>query len=102
VAAGRYRIPDICVVKLPAPDEQILTSAPYIVIEVLSPDDSFPLLQQRLDDYLAMGVPRVWILDSETGRVWHVTPEGHFEERDQVLRTANGLVSLPVSDLIDS
>ncbi len=34
VAAGRYRIPDVCVVRLPAPDEQILTSPPYIMIEV--------------------------------------------------------------------
>jgi len=74
VAAGRYRIPDVCVVRLPAPDEQILTSPPYIMIEVLSSNDSFPRLQQRLDDYLAMGVPNVWVLDSETGRGWHVTP----------------------------
>src|SRR5271165_4137159 len=27
------------------------------------PDDTFPRLQERLDDYLAMGVPNIWVLD---------------------------------------
>ena len=57
VALRRYRIPDVCVVALPEPDEQIFTQPPYICIEVLSPDDSFPKLQGRLDDYLAMAYP---------------------------------------------
>jgi Uma2 family endonuclease len=67
VSPSRYRIPDVCVVQLPVPDEQIFTQPPYICIEVLSPDDSFPKLQARLDDYLAMGVPNVWVLDRRRG-----------------------------------
>jgi Uma2 family endonuclease len=63
VTPGRYRIPDICVVALPEPYEQIFTQPPYICIEVLSPEDSFRRLQERLDDYLAMGVPNIWVLD---------------------------------------
>ena len=38
VARGRYRVPDICVVELPELDEQIFTQAPYICVEILSPD----------------------------------------------------------------
>ncbi len=99
VARRRFRIPDICVFPLPEPDEQIFTQAPYICIEVLSPDDSFPKLQNRLDDYLAMGVPNIWVLDPPSRRGWSIAREGHFEALDGVLRTSDGRVALAIADL---
>lgn len=99
VSQRRYRIPDVCVVRLPEPDEQIFTVPPYICIEILSPEDSFPRLQERFDDYLAMGVPNLWVLDPSTGRGWSVTREGHFEALDGVLRTKDGHVEMPIAEL---
>lgn len=99
VAARRYRIPDVCVLALPEPDEQIFTQPPYICIEVLSPDDSFPKLQERLDDYLAMGVPNIWVLDPTSRRSWSVSREGHFEALDGNLHTSDGRVTLTMADL---
>jgi Uma2 family endonuclease len=99
INARRFRIPDICVVPLPEPDEQIFTQPPYICIEILSPDDTFPSLQQRFDDYLAMGVANVWVLDPESRRGWRITREGHLEALDGVLRTADGRVQMPIADL---
>jgi Uma2 family endonuclease len=99
VAPGRYRIPDVCVVPLPEPDEQIFTQPPYICIEVLSPDDSFPKLQNRLDDYLAMGVPNIWVLDPPSRRAWSIARKGHFEALDGVLSTGDGRVTLVIADL---
>ncbi len=99
VAPGRYRIPDVCVVQLPVPDEQIFTAPPYICIEVMSPDDNFRAMQERFDDYLDMGVRNVWVLDPETRDAWQVTPSGRKPVRDGVLRTTDGLVTLPVAEL---
>ena len=99
VGPRRYRIPDICVVCLPEPDEQVFTQAPFICIEVLSPDDSFPKLQNRLDDYLHMGVPNIWVLDPASRRSWSITREGHFESLDGTLRTSDARVILNVADL---
>jgi len=100
VAQRRYRIPDVCVYPLPEPDEQIFTQPPYICIEVLSPKDSFPRLQDRLDDYLAMGVPNIWVLDPPSRRGWSIVLEGHFEALDGVLRTKDGGVALTIADLL--
>ena len=50
VSTRRFRIPDVCVLNLPEPDEQIFTQPPYICIEVLSPEDTFPRMQERFDD----------------------------------------------------
>jgi Uma2 family endonuclease len=99
VSSRRYRIPDVCVVPLPEPDEQIFSQPPYICIEVLSPDDSFPKLQSRFDDYLAMGVPNIWVLDPPSRRAWSIAREGHLEALDGVLRTGDGRVNLLIADL---
>ena len=102
VTPRRYRVPDVCVVPLPEPDEQIFTQPPYICIEVLSPDDSFPKLQARLDDYLEMGVPNIWVIDPPSRRGWSIAREGHFEALDGVLRTSDGRVAMPIADLFQS
>jgi Uma2 family endonuclease len=99
VSPGRFRIPDVCVVPLPEPDEQIFTQPPYICIEILSPDDSFPRLQARLDDYLAMGVPNIWVLYPPSRRAWSIAREGHFEALDGILRTADDRVAMPIAEL---
>ncbi len=102
INARRFRIPDICVVTLPEPDEQIFTEPPYICIEILSPDDTFPSLQERFDDYLTMGVPNIWVLDPASKRGWRITREGHLEALDGVLRTAEGRVEMRIADLFAS
>ena len=99
VAPGRYRVPDVSVVPLPSPTERIFTTPPLIVIEILSPDDSFPKLQERLDDYLAMGIPNVWVIDPNSRRGWHITRAGHLEALDGVLRSTDGKVATPLTEV---
>ena len=99
VSSGRFRVPDVCVTGLPEPDEQVFTRPPYICIEVLSPEDTFPRLQQRLDDYLDFGVPNIWVLDPSLRRAWRVTREGHFEALDGVLRTQDSSITMPIAEL---
>jgi Uma2 family endonuclease len=87
VAMNRYRVPDVC------------TEPPLLCVEILSPDDSFPRLQHPLDDYLAMGVPNIWVIDPASHRGWSITREGHFEALDGILRTADNQFALPLADL---
>ena len=102
VAPGRYRVPDVCIVPWPKPTEQVFTTPPCVCIEILSPDDTFPELQQRLDDCLAMGVPNIWVIDADSRRGWVVTRQGHFEALGGVLRSTDGTVAMPVSDLFSA
>jgi len=102
VSARRFRIPDVSITHLPEPNEQVFTTPPYICIEVLSPEDTFPKLQQRFDDYLTMGVENVWVLDPASRRAWRITAEGHLEARDGVLRTADGTIEVPLAELFSA
>ena len=65
VSPGRVRIPDL-VVLFPGPQPDVLVDPPLLVIEILSPGDTYSDTQQRSDDYLRMGVRCLWIIDPET------------------------------------
>jgi Uma2 family endonuclease len=102
IREGRYRVPDVCVVHLPEPDEQVFTAPPYIVIELLSPEDTLARYQERFGDYLDMGVPYIWVIDPASRHAWEATRQGPLEVTDGVLRTRDGLVILPVDELFSS
>jgi Uma2 family endonuclease len=65
VAATRYRVPDVTVLDHSQPIEQIITYPPLAVFEVLSPEDSLQRLKQRLEDYRAMGIAEIWVIDPQ-------------------------------------
>ena len=70
VSETRVRIPDVVLVRQGAQPD-ILTDPPVLVIEILSPGDSYSDTQKRAADYLRMGVQTIWIVDpvTRTGRV---------------------------------
>ncbi len=102
VKPTRFRIPDICVVLESSPVESIFRQPPFLCIEILSKDDSFKSIVERLDDYLAMGVPHVWVIDPGTHRGYRYTSEGFLEAKDGILRAVNPDIAVPLSALFDS
>lgn len=99
VSATRFRVPDVCVVAGAEPTEQILRSPPFICIEVLSPDDRIGRVQQRIDDYIAFGVPYIWLLNPENRKAYRCTAEGMLEIRE--LRTENPEIAVPLEALFE-
>jgi Uma2 family endonuclease len=76
ITSDRVRIPDLVVVPA-GPQPDVLVEPPLLVIEILSPEDSYSDTQERAEDYLSMGVGTVWIIDPKTrtgrmcnGAVW--------------------------------
>jgi Uma2 family endonuclease len=65
VSDNRVRVPDLVVLTAGAQPE-VLTDPPLLVIEILSPDDTYSDTQERAQDYRAMGVETVWIIDPKT------------------------------------
>jgi Uma2 family endonuclease len=101
VKPTRFRIPDVCVV-LGNPGEQILTKPPFLCIEILSPEDRMSRVEERIDDYLAMGVPFVWLLDPATRRAYIATVAlGLREVKDGVLRTENPALEVPLDEVFE-
>ena len=66
VGPTRFRVPDVCVRRRSAPSEQIVHEPPIVCIEVLSPEDRMSRTQEKVRDYLRMGVMEVWVVDPVT------------------------------------
>ena len=69
VRATRYRVPDV-VVTQGKPSGRILTDIPVLCIEILSPEDRFSRVNERIGEYLNFGVPVVWLVDPEDKLIW--------------------------------
>jgi Uma2 family endonuclease len=41
----------------------LIEGAPVLAVEILSPSDTEEDINEKIDDYLAAGVPLVWIID---------------------------------------
>jgi Uma2 family endonuclease len=102
VRATRFRVPDITVVLGPLPEDPILHEPPFLCIEILSPDDRMSDMQERIDDYLAFGVPRVWVVNPAQPRAFHYTRDGMREAWDGVLRTDQPEIAVPILELRSS
>lgn len=71
---NKVRIPDVSFtrkdrVPLSGPAEGHGRVAPDLVVEVTSPNDSFPMVQAKLNDYLAAGVALIWVVEPESRTV---------------------------------
>lgn len=62
VKPGRYRVADL-VVYTEFPEGNIPPQVPFIVVEIISPDDRWEHLLSKLEDYAAWGVRHVWAVD---------------------------------------
>ena len=65
VAPDRVRLPDVVVLNRGA-YPQTLVDPPLIVIEILSPDDSYVETKRLAIDYQTMGIQNIWLFDPET------------------------------------
>ncbi len=69
VAATRFRVPDLTLVSVSAPEEQVIRTPPLLAIEILSPEDSMQRILARVRDLVGMGIAEVWVFDPESRNV---------------------------------
>jgi len=68
LAPDVIRIPDITVIAGPAPKQRVPDEPPLVTIEILSKDDRYSDLMQKLEEYRVWGVGNIWVIDPETQR----------------------------------
>jgi Uma2 family endonuclease len=98
VTSTRFRVPDLCVT-IGEPEEQIFTTAPFLCIEVLSPEDRMSRVLVKIADYLGMGVRFVWLIDSRKRKATIYTATESSPVEDGILRTQNPDLLVPLADL---
>jgi Uma2 family endonuclease len=63
LAPDLYRIPDIAVFAGTEPDENVPSRPPLLVIEIISPDDRYSEVLEKLAEYRQWGVLHIWVVD---------------------------------------
>lgn len=90
----------MCVV--PADDalaEDVRVTPPLLAIEILSPDDRMNRVIARLDDFLAMGVEHLCLLDPEERTAYTYTASGLKLVKTAELRVADSPIYLNSTEL---
>jgi Uma2 family endonuclease len=90
---GLVRIPDAWFIdwdRLPnraVPNTPMLTSAPDLAVEVLSPGNTAKEMKRKLKDYFLAGVPLVWFVDpaARTVEVFTAPDRSTLLHEDQIL-----------------
>lgn len=97
----RFRIPDIMAVDRDAPDEQIITHAPLLCVEILSPEDRMQRFEVKVAEYFRMGVRAVWIIDPKTQTGYQCEGPSLQEWKASTMLTVPGTpIRLELSTLI--
>jgi Uma2 family endonuclease len=99
VSPSRFRIPDVGVMLGQDRQEPIIRKPPFICIEILSPEDRMPRVQERLDDFLRFGVPHVWVADPRSREGYVCTTDGMTETT--VFRTQNPEFIVPLDEVFE-
>ncbi len=65
VSLAHVRLPDVVLVS-PGRQTPVLEKAPVLVVEILSPGDTYDEMKKRALDYRNMGSQAIWIIDPDT------------------------------------
>jgi Uma2 family endonuclease len=66
VSATRYRVPDMSVYFGRGPEEEIPSIPPDLVVEIVSEDDRYSQIRERLAELRDWGVRHIWLADPGT------------------------------------
>jgi Uma2 family endonuclease len=76
--------------------------APFLCVEILSPEDGVSRLNERLSDYFQMGVRYVWVLGPLTRRAFCYTPGEMHEVLGGILRTTSPAIEIPLEEIFEA
>ena len=99
VKLDNYRVPDVMVVAPAADEPLIVETPPLLCIEILSRDDRMSELQERLDDYAAMGVRSMWVIDPWRRVAYYAGPDAIRHEVADRLTVEGTSISITVPEV---
>ena len=98
-SARHFRIPDLCLIRVTDPMDNIIRVPPLLCVEVLSSEQSLRDMQERTNDYLAMGVRQVWVLDPVRRSAFVPDPDGRLQPQTGVLTVPETNIQLGLDEI---
>lgn len=99
VAGERVRICDFTLLRSDAPFETVVITPPLLCIEIMSPEDRLSHATKVLEDYRAMGVPHIWLIDPQERLAYTFGSGGLQQQEDLILRAPGTDIAFDVNTL---
>jgi Uma2 family endonuclease len=99
ISDSHYRIADLCILREGDPSDPIVRKAPLLCIEILSRGDTLQEMQQRVDDYLGMGVEYVWVIDPIRREAFLGSRQGFTTPNKDIFSIPETPIKIPVADI---
>ena len=100
VAPTRFRVADVAVWLRGPIGLRIPIVPPFLVVEILSPEDRLVRLQPKIQEYLSHGVAWVWVIDADERRAMIYSPSRPGGTLVDELRTEDPAIAIPLADLL--
>jgi Uma2 family endonuclease len=101
MGASRYRVADIAVWQDDNIGTRIPTVAPFLVVEILSPEDRMVRMLPKIQEYLSIGVEYVWVIDPEEQAALSYSQKHPEGAAVTTLRTENPGIEIPLESAFD-
>jgi Uma2 family endonuclease len=93
----RFRVADLAVWLAGNIGDRIPHVPPFLVIEILSPEDRITRMQPKIQEYLGIGTEWIWLVDPEERKAISYSQSNPAGTLCDVLRTVNPDIEIPLS-----
>ncbi len=101
IHSRRYRVADLAVWRDDNIGTGVPTVPPFLVVEILSPEDRMVWMAPKIQEYLSIGVEWVWIIDPDEQTALAYSEKNREGSVAQVLRTENPAIEIPLERAFD-
>ncbi len=100
IAPARYRVADVAAWRPGPIGTRVPTVPPFLVVEILSPEDRLVRLQPKIQDYLRAGVEHVWVIDPWERRALAYSTTCPGGELTNLLQTASPPIAIGLPSVL--
>ena len=97
----RFRVADLAVWRDDNIGTGIPTVTPFLVVEILSPEDRMVRMLPKIQEYLSIGVEWVWVIDPEEKAALSYSQKHPEGAAATTLRTENPDIEIPLESAFD-
>jgi Uma2 family endonuclease len=101
ISETRYRVADVAVWRDGNIGDRIPIVPPFLVVEVLSPEDRMTRVQPKIAEYLSIGVEWIWVVDPIEKNAIIFSQSNPAGTLTETLRTENPAIEIPLAKALD-
>jgi len=99
INSSRFRIPDVMLSPLVPGEPLIVQTPPLLCVEILSSEDRWRRVEERILDYASIGVRTSWVIDPWRRLAYLAGGTGELREERNTLTVPNTRIAITVDEV---